>query len=236
MPQLLVQVLAVQHPAALVVDDGALAVEDLVVLEDVLADLEVLRLDLGLRGADGVADHLRLDRHVLRDVEAGEEVLDHRGVEQPHQVVAEREVEPRLAGVALAAGPAAQLVVDAPRLVALGAEHVEAAELGHLVVLGRDLVLDRLDRLGPRLLVVLRRLDRVEAAGAQLVVGAELDVAAEHDVGAAAGHVGRDGDGTPAAGLGDDGRLAFVVLRVEHLVLDPALLQQRATGARTSRR
>ena len=76
--------------------------------------------------------------HVLGDVEAGEELLDHRGVEQPHQVVAEREVEPRLARVALAAGAAAQLVVDAARLVPLGAEDVEAAELGDLVVLGRD--------------------------------------------------------------------------------------------------
>ena len=88
--------------------------------------------------ADGVGDHLRLDRHVLGDVEAGEEVLDHRRVEQPHQVVAEREVEPGLAGVALPAGAAAQLVVDAARLVPLGAEHVEPAELGDLVVLGRD--------------------------------------------------------------------------------------------------
>ena len=128
-PDLLVQVLALEHPAALVVDDLALAVEHLVVLQDVLADLEVLRLDLRLRRADGVGDHLRLDRHVVGDVEAGEEALDHRGVEQPHQVVAEREVEPRLARVALAAGAAAQLVVDAPRLVALGAEHVEPAEL-----------------------------------------------------------------------------------------------------------
>ena len=125
---LLVQVGALEDLAALVVDDGALPVEHLVVLEDVLADLEVLRLDLGLRGADGVGHHLRLDRHVLGDVEAGEEVLDHRGVEQPHQVVAEGEVEPGLARVALAAGAAAQLVVDAPRLVPLGAQDVEPAE------------------------------------------------------------------------------------------------------------
>ena len=57
-----------------------------------------------------------------------DERLDHRRVEQPHQVVAEREVEPRLARVALTAGAAAQLVVDAARLVPLGAEDVEPAE------------------------------------------------------------------------------------------------------------
>ena len=55
------------------------------------------------------------------------------GGEDPHQLVLEREVEPALARVALAARAAAQLVVDAPALVALAAEHVEPAELEHLL-------------------------------------------------------------------------------------------------------
>ena len=38
----LVQILAVQHAAPLVIDDGALLVHHFVVLEHVLADLEVL--------------------------------------------------------------------------------------------------------------------------------------------------------------------------------------------------
>ena len=50
---LLVQVLALEDPAALAVDDLALLVHHVVVLEDVLADLEVLLLDLGLRALDG---------------------------------------------------------------------------------------------------------------------------------------------------------------------------------------
>ena len=58
------------------------------------------------------------------------------GPEDPHQVVFERQVEARRARVALAAGAAAQLVVDAPRLVALGADDVQAAERDDLVVLG----------------------------------------------------------------------------------------------------
>ena len=52
----------------------------------------------------------------------------------------QRQVEPGLARVALTAGTTAQLVVDAARLVALGAEDVEAAGLLDLVVLGRDLL------------------------------------------------------------------------------------------------
>ena len=49
--------------------------------------------------------------------------------EDAHQVVFERQVEAARARVALAAGAAAELVVDAARLVALGAEDVQAAEL-----------------------------------------------------------------------------------------------------------
>jgi len=52
--------------------------------------------------------------------------------EQPDEIVFCREIEAALAGVALTAGAAAQLVVDAAALVALGAEHVEAAGLERL--------------------------------------------------------------------------------------------------------
>ena len=224
--RLLVQVLALEDPAALVVDDLALLVQHLVVLQDVLADLEVLRLDLGLRARDGAGDHLGLDRHVVGHVQPGQERLDRGGVEQPHQVVAERQVEPGLARVALTAGAAAQLVVDAARLVPLGAEHVQAAGVDDLLGLGRGLRLDLRQRLGPGRLVLLRGLDRVEAALAQPLVGEELGVAAEHDVGAAAGHVGGDGDRAAPAGLGDDRGLPLVLLGVEHLVRDAALGEQ----------
>ena len=199
-----VQVLAVEHLAALVVDDGALAVEHLVVLQDVLADLEVLLLDLGLRRADRPADHLRLDRLVVGHPQRGHHRLEHRAVEPAHQVVAEGEVEPRLPRVALAAGAAAQLVVDPPALVPLGAQHVEATGLGDLLVLGLDLLLGRPHGVVPGGLVLLRRLGRRQPPGPQRLVGDEVGVAAELDVGAAAGHVGGHGDRAQPAGLGDD--------------------------------
>ena len=202
--QLLVEVLALEDAAALVVDDGALAVEDVVVLEDVLADLEVLRLDLRLRRLDRARDELGLDRLVVLELRGRHDPVDEAGVEQPHEVVLEREVEARLARVTLAAGTTAQLVVDAARLVALGAEDVQAAELGDLVVLGRHVGLGRGQRLVPRRLVLLGRLVGVEAAGLEVGDGPELGVATEHDVGASTGHVRRDGDGALAAGVGDD--------------------------------
>src|SRR5690606_20124380 len=54
----------------------------------------------------------------------------------------------------------------------------------------------------------------------------DFPVAAQQDVGTTAGHVGGDGDGTRATGLGDDLGFLVVVLGVEHLVLDAFLLQQ----------
>ena len=53
-----------------------------------------------------------------------------------------------------------------------------------------------------------------------------LDVAAEHDVGAAAGHVGGDGDHLRPPGLGHDLGFLGVLLGVEHLVRQLGLRQQ----------
>ena len=80
--------------------------------------------------------HAVLDRHAFFHAEPLHQAGDAIGAEDAHQVVFERQVEARRPGVALAAGAAAQLVVDAPRLVPLGAEDVQAAEADDLVVLG----------------------------------------------------------------------------------------------------
>ena len=128
-PDLLGEVLALEHAPALLVDHRALLVHDVVVLEDVLAHDEVLLLDLLLRVLDLVREDLRLHGLVVRHLEALHDVVDPVAGEQAHELVLAGEVEARLARVALAARAAAQLVVDAARLVPLGAEHVEAAEL-----------------------------------------------------------------------------------------------------------
>jgi hypothetical protein len=78
------------------------------------------------------------------------------------------------------------------------------AQFGDARLLGR-----RVQRL-----VGLDRLDRL------------LDVAAQHDVGAAARHVGGDGDHLRPAGLRHDVGFAGVLLGVEHLVRQARLVQQ----------
>ena len=137
--------------------------------------------------------------------------------EDAQQRILERHVEARRAGVALPPGAAAQLVVDAPRLVPLGADDVQAAGGDHRVVPPlpflaqlRDL---RVLLLGRELGVVAQHEDR------------RLDAAAQHDVGAAARHVGGDGDHLRPARLRDDLGLAGVLLGVQHLVRQLLLLE-----------
>ena len=165
-------------------------------------------------------DHLRLDRLVLGH-RAVHHPRDGARREEAQQLVFEREVEATLAGIALATRTAAQLIVDAPRVVALGAEHVETPGRTHLVALALG---DRAP-LGERLLV-----GRVVLFGARRQTltdgvsrGETLGVAAEDDVDAATGHVGRDGDRALAARLGHDLGLAEVLLRVQDLVGEAGL-------------
>ena len=219
------QVFVAEDLVALGVNRLALLVDDVVELDDPLPDIEVEALDAGLGALDRLADDARLDVVVLVEPEP----LHHPGHavrgEALHQVVVEREVEARGAGVPLPPGTAAQLVVDAPALVALRADDVQPAGLHDaLVVLVGDL-----PRLGERL-VVGRLVDlcRVEAPAVEQLGGETRRVAAEQDVGAPAGHVRGDRDRAGPAGLGDDARLLLVELGVQDFVLDPALLEQVA--------
>ena len=125
------------------VDALALLVHDVVVLEQMFADGEVLRLDLLLRARDGVGHHLVLDGDAFLHAEPLHQAGDAIGAEDAHQVVFERQIEAGRPGIALPAGAAAQLVVDAARLVPLGGDDVQAAEVDDLFVLGVGLLLER---------------------------------------------------------------------------------------------
>src|SRR5436190_692424 len=95
--------LAVQDLAAHAVDDLALLVHHVVVLEEMLANLEVVVLDALLGGGDGARHELVLDRLALLHAQALHDPLDALAAEDAQQVVLEREVEVRGAGVALTA-------------------------------------------------------------------------------------------------------------------------------------
>ena len=195
------------HLAPVLEDDLALVVHHVVELENVLANVEVARLDLLLRLLQRLVDPRMDDRLVLLEAEALEHRVHALGAENAHEVVLQRQEELRPARIALAAGTSAQLVVDAAALVPLGADDVEAAGVDRLLLEIRDFRPDR--RLLRRAL--LRRRVRVD-----LLLDAHLDIAAELDVGAAAGHVGGDGDRARDAGLGDDEGLLLMEAGVEN--------------------
>ena len=219
-------ILALEHGLTLRVDDAALLVHHVVILEHVLTDLEVARLDGLLRGAHALGHALGLDRLALGQA-LGHHTRHELCVEQTHEVVLEAQVEAGLARVALTAGTAAQLVIDTAGLMALGAEHIQAAEPDDLLVLVLDLLLDLGQGARPTLLVLLRGVIRGVALGLELGVGQELHVAAQHDVGTTACHVGGHGHGALAAGHGHDGRFLGVLLGVEHLMRDARHVEQR---------
>ena len=198
------QVLVVEDLVALGVDRLALLVDDVVVLDDALADVEVEALDAALGDFDGLRHHPRLDGDVVVEPEPLHQAGHALAREPLHQVVLERQVEARRSGVALATGTAAELVVDAARVVALGADDVQAAGRDDPVVI---LLGDGLG-LGERRLVDVRvHLGRVEALLVERLRGQAGRVAAEQDVRAAAGHVGGDGHRARPTGLGDDAPL-----------------------------
>ena len=67
------------------------------------------------------------DRLAFLQPEPLEHAVHPLGPEDPHQVVFQAEEELGGAGIALTAGTAAKLVVDAAALVPLGADHEQAA-------------------------------------------------------------------------------------------------------------
>ena len=152
------------------------------------------------------------------DAEGAHDRVQPLAGEDAQEVVLAGEEELGDARVALAAGAAAQLVVDAPALVPLGAR----ARRG------------RQRRSPPASCSAISasisaRFFRASAGVTSIPSAALLqppalhphvDVAAELNVGAAAGHVGGDGDRARHPGVGDDEGFLLVVAGVQHLVRD----------------
>ena len=145
LPDLALEILAAfQSEQAQVVDDLALLIHHVVVVQQPLAGFEIVGLDPLLGAFDRtrdqpVRDHLPLLRTHL--VHGGGYTL---GAEEPHQVVFEREEELAGPGIALASGPATQLPVDAPGLVAFGTQDVQASDFDDvLFVPALELLVER---------------------------------------------------------------------------------------------
>ena len=205
-PHVFRQIRTFQRVEAHVVDHFALLVHHVVVLEQVLANVEVVLLDPLLGSLDGAGDHAVLDGLAFLHAQFGHDAGDAVGAKQTHQIVFEAEEEAGGAGVALAPRAAAQLAVNAPRLVPLGADDMQAAR-HHLVTC---------------FLVIY---GAVAVVVDQTALRAFHDAGAKLDVGATAGHVGRDGHGAGLAGTRDDVGFLRVEFCVEHFVLNAGALE-----------
>ena len=216
LPDLTLQVLAtLQGEEAEVVDDLALLVHDVVVVQQPFPRFEVVALHPLLGPADGTGDkRVRDDLALLRPhpLHGAGDAL--HAPEEAHQVVLETEEELRCARITLAARPPAQLAVDPAGFVPLRPQDVKAAVLDQ-VVTGLVVQLLVAGRIGGR-----HRL-QIQAPFLRPVDGARLgDSRSEFDVRAAPGHVRRDRHRTGPARLDHDLRLALVLLGVEDVVDD----------------
>ena len=219
----------VQDLLAEAVNPLALVVHDLVVFEQVLADVEIAFFHLFLGGLDTARHHAAFDGLARLHAEAREDAFDPIAREDPHQVVFERQIKPAGARVTLPTGAAAELIVDAAGLVALGAEDVQAAHFGDKAAFLLHLFLG-FDPLHQGLPLSFRDVQKGGVFVLEAGPGHGFGVAAEDDIGAAAGHVSGNGDGADAAGLGDDLGLVLskLGLGVEQRVLDAAALEHGA--------
>ena len=114
-------------------------------------------------------------------------------------------------GITLAAGTAAQLVVDAPAFVALRGQNEKTARRQNLGLFVRMFRLDpgsHLVRVG------------IGVRG-QRLQHFHLDVAAQLNIGAAPGHVGGDGHRAELAGIGNDLRFLLMLARVQDVMRNP---------------
>ena len=114
---------AVQNLAAHTVDDFAVAIDDVVILDDVLAGVKVEALNAFLSGLQGLRDGAVLDGHIFVHAESGHNHGNAVALENAHQVIFTADEELGGAGVALTAATATELVVHAARVVAFGADN-----------------------------------------------------------------------------------------------------------------
>ena len=110
-------------------------VHHVVILNEVLSDIEVVALHLGLGALYGLAHHGMLDRDVFVKLDSLQNALDAVAAETAHHVVLERHIEAGAPRVTLAPGASPQLIVDAPCLVTLGADNVQSTQPHHPAVL-----------------------------------------------------------------------------------------------------
>ena len=217
-PKVFGNIVGIHQLFTLFVNDLALVIHDIVELEKVFTDFEVAFLNLLLGFFKRFIDPGVHDGFAFFEAEFFQHVIDALGAEDAHQIVFQRQEKLRCAGVALASGTAAQLVIDASAFVTLGADYVKAASLDDNFLFRFDIGLDLFNFLGT--------LFRGQAVF-NFLLDAHIKIAAELNIGAAAGHVGGNGHTARRAGLGNDNGFLIMMAGVENFMRDFPLFKLR---------
>src|SRR5437867_7689852 len=153
----------------------ALLVHHVVVFEDVFARREILAFHALLSAFDLLGDKPRFDGYAFLHAEPLHDSRDAFCREDAHQIIFERDIETRRPRIALTSGASAKLIVDAPGLVALRADDVQAADPDDFLVFLVSLRFYLREGYAP---LVGRRLGRIDIALAQHVTSKEVGITA----------------------------------------------------------
>ena len=118
----------------MLVDHFTLIVGDVVVFQQLFADIEVARLHFALSIFDRACHPAMLDGLAFRHFQTLHDRGDAVAGENFQQRIFQRQIKAARTRIALTTGTAPQLIVHAPRFMALGADDVQAAFLDHVIM------------------------------------------------------------------------------------------------------
>ena len=111
----------------LFVDDGALLVHNIVILEQVLTDTEMVLFYLLLCILDAACDHAVLNHLAFLEAKTVHYFCNTLAGEETHQFILDADIEDAAARIALTTGTATQLTIDTTALMAFRTDNGKAA-------------------------------------------------------------------------------------------------------------
>src|SRR3990167_3689583 len=101
-----------------------------------LTRIKMKALNFNLRLLDGTRYQIMLKRLVFRQVKTCHQGRDPVAAKKPHNLILKRNKKARGTRITLPSRAAAELVVDAPRFMALGTNHIQSSQCDHFIMRG----------------------------------------------------------------------------------------------------
>ena len=126
-------IVAVENLATHRIDDFAMAVNNVIVLDNVLAAIEVEAFDAFLCGFKRLANHAVANRHIIINAKALHDHRDAIALEDTHKVIFARDKELSRTRIALTTTTTTELVIDAARIMTSSTNHDETTEFSDAI-------------------------------------------------------------------------------------------------------